>query len=342
MNKQWSFLAVGFLIGILAASAVFAWMSRGSAGTSDPSVRVLRLAHVLPMSHPVHLGMEFMAERAHELSGGRLKLEIFHSEQLGSEGQCLEAAQAGTLAVTKVSAGAIGNFVSVYKVFSLPYLFHDAEHCWEVLEGSIGRELLRLLEVADDGRPSGLRGLCFYDAGSRNFYTREPVLTPSDLRGKRIRVMPDPVAVDLIRAFGAGATPIAWGELYSALQQGVVDGAENNPPSFYTSRHYEICKHFTLNHHTRIPDVLVISSAIWDRLSPEEQSWLQQAADESSVFQRKLWEEQTEEMLAALRAEGVQIHEVDLEPFRRAAQPVLDRHATGQIGEFARRIQATR
>jgi tripartite ATP-independent transporter DctP family solute receptor len=342
MTKTPSVFVAGFLAGVLASAALFAWVGRNAATRADRPARVLRLAHVLPATHPVHLGMEQMAKKAHELSDGRLRLELFHSEQLGNETQCLEAVQAGTLAITKVSAGAIGNFVSIYKVFSLPYLFEDAAHCWKVLEGPVGRELLRLLNSTDTGLPSGLRGLCFYDAGSRSFYTREPVLHPEDLRGKKIRVMTDPVALDLIRAFGGAPTPIPWGELYTALQQRVVDGAENNPPSFFTSRHYEICRHFTLNEHTRIPDVLVVSSVIWERLSSEEQNWLSQAAEESSVFQRKLWEEQTRAMLAALEAEGVKIHQVDLEPFRQAARPVLERHAVGQIGEFVRRIQEAR
>jgi tripartite ATP-independent transporter DctP family solute receptor len=343
MRKTPSVFIAGFLAGVLASSAVFAWVSRNSLTADKPqSVRVLRLAHVLATTHPVHLGMEHMAKRAWELSGGRLSLEIFHSEQLGNETQCLEAVQAGTLAITKVSAGAIGSFVSVFKVFSLPYLFEDADHFWGILEGQVGHELLQLLETTDGGGPSGLRGLCFYDAGSRSFYTRDPVLRPEDIQGRKIRVMPDPVALDLIRAYGGAPTPIPWGELYTALQQRVVDGAENNPPSFFTSRHFEICRHFTINDHMRIPDVLVVSSAVWSRLSAAEQSWLRQAAEESSIFQRQLWGEQTTQMLDALKAEGVKIHEVKVEDFRRASRPVLDRHAVGRVGEFARRIQESR
>ena len=338
MKKGPSFFVVGFLAGALVVSGLYAWLGRGNSTVS--SVRPLNVAHVLPTSHPVHRGLEFMAERAHELSGGGLQLQIFPSEQLGTEVQCLEQAQAGTLAITKVSAAAVGNFVSAFKVLGLPYLFRDSAHCWTVLDGAVGRELLRLLERTDAGQPSGLHGLCFYDAGSRNFYAKEPILTPEDLRGKKIRVMNDPVALDLVRALGGAPTPIAWGELYSALQQRVVDGAENNPPSLLSSHHYEICKHFTLNHHTRIPDILVISAPIWDRLSAQEQAWLEQAAAESSQFQRQLWADTSEQTLEALRQKGVQIHEVDLAPFRQAAQPVLEKYGQGQIGQLLRQIQA--
>jgi tripartite ATP-independent transporter DctP family solute receptor len=342
VKKTTSSFVVGLLVGIAGASVVFSFVARNTARTADHSVCVLRVAHVLPTSHPVHRGIEFMAKRAEELSRGRLKLEIFPSEQLGSEVQCLEQVQAGTLAITKVGAGAIGNFVGSYKVFGLPYLFRDADHCWTVLDGPFAQELLTLLGKADDGQPSGLRGICFYDAGSRNFYTKEPERTPQDLTGKKIRTNNDPVAMELVQALGGSSTPIPWGELYTALQQRVVDGAENNPPSYLSSRHYEVCKFFTLDHHTRVPDVLIVSSKIWEKLSPEEQSWLQQAADESSEFQRKLWAEESDKALAELKKAGVEILEVDLEPFRKATQPVLEKYSQGKIGDLVRRIQETR
>lgn len=341
MNKSASFLIVGFLAGVLASSLLYAWIARGHRAEDRHARRTLRVAHVLPTAHPVHRALEFMAQRVGVLSNGDLKLEIFPGEQLGTETQCLEQVQAGTLAITKVSAGAIGNFVSVYKVLSLPYLFKDGEHCWRVLEGAVGTELLRALATADNGAQSGLRGLCFYDAGTRNFYSREPILTPADLKGKKIRVMNDPVAMDLIRTFGGAPTPIAWGELYSALQQGIVDGAENNPPSLLASRHFEICKHFTLNHHTRIPDVVIISAKIWSELGPEEQAWIQQAAEESSRFQRKLWEEESAKTLAALKEAGVTIHQPEVEPFRRAAEPLLEKYGRGIIGEWVQRISGS-
>ena len=286
--------------------------------------------------------MERMAERAAELSNGQLKLEIYHSEQLGNETQCLEQVQAGTLAVTKVSAAALGSFVRRMNVFSLPYLFRGEDHFWAVMDGKIGRELLQDLRLNDTGQPSGFHGLCYYDSGSRNFYASFPIQTVDDLAGKKFRVMNDPVAMDMVQALGASPTPISFGELYTALKQGVVDGAENNPPSFVTSRHFEICKHFAFDHHSRIPDVLIVSQTTWDQLSGQEQRWLEQAALESSEFQRKLWKEENARSIERMKQEGVTIYEVDPAEFRARTKSVRERHAAGELGELARRIAEQR
>lgn len=279
-----------------------------------------------------------MAERAAELSGGRLKLEIYPSEQLGNETQCLEQVQAGTLAVTKVSAAALGSFVRRMNVFSLPYLFRDEDHFWQVMDGEIGRELLQELRWNDAGQPSGFHGLCYYDSGSRNFYANFPIRSVDDLEGKKFRVMNDPVAMDMVQALGASPTPIAFGELYTALKQGVVDGAENNPPSFVTSRHFEVCKHFTFDHHSRIPDVLIVSQTTWEQLSGQEQRWLEEAALESSQFQRELWKKENEKSIETMKEEGVTIYQVEGKGFRQRTEVVRERYAKGEIGELARRI----
>jgi tripartite ATP-independent transporter DctP family solute receptor len=200
----------------------------------------LKLAHGLPTDHPVHLAMVFMADRAEELSEGKLTVEVYPAGQLGSEQQCVELLQIGSLAITKVSAAAMESFAEAYKVFGLPYVFRSKEHTNKVLDGEIGRELLVSTE------DKWIHGLCYYDAGSRSFYTKDrPINHPDDLSGLKIRVMQSITAVEMMRALGGSATPITWGELYTALQSGVVDGAENNPPSLYTSRHYEVCKYYS-------------------------------------------------------------------------------------------------
>jgi tripartite ATP-independent transporter DctP family solute receptor len=342
MKSTTSSLVVGLLVGAIGASAVFALVGRRPSGESISAARVLRVAHSLPTSHPVHLGIEHMARRAAELSRGRLRLDVFPAEQLGNETQCLEQTQAGTLAITKVSAGVIGNFVNSYRVFSLPYLFRDAGHMWAVLEGDIGRSLLDMLSVGNDGRPSGLTGLGFYDSGSRNFYSKTAILSPADLRGRKVRVMADAVAMDAVQAMGAAATPIPWGELYTSLQQGVVDAAENNPPTLLSSRHYEVGRHFTMSHHMRIPDVVVVSSRVWQSLSPEERAWIQQATDESVAVQRELWAESSDAALEQLRGMGVEVHEVDERPFREAVAPVVAKYSEGVIADLVRQIEAVR
>lgn len=286
----------------------------------DSDVTVIKLAHGLDPSHPVHLGMEYMAKRLYQLSEGAMRIDIYPSEQLGTERESLELLQIGSLGMTKVSSAVLEGFAPQFRVFGLPYLFRDDDHRFKVLEGPIGRELLLSLE------PYRVRGLCFYDAGYRSFYTvNRPIHTPDDLRGLKIRVQESPMAIQMVNIMGGAATPVSWGELYTALQQGVVDGAENNPPSFHTSYHFEVARYFTLNQHTAVPDVLVISKHVWDHLTPQQQAWLQQAADESAVYQKEIWRVSTEESLRAVQEAGVEIIYPEREPFFERVQPLYDR-----------------
>ena len=320
MNKSASFLVAGALIGATLATASFALFLRGqkSAGGMQ-SQMVLKLGHGLDTAHPVHVAMEFMKTRLEELSGGSVTIDIYPSSVLGSEIQCIEQLQNGSLAMTKTSAAAMENFIPAMSVFGLPYVFRDADHYWNVLNGEVGQGLLQ------QGEKKFLRGLCYYDGGSRNFYTKEkPIRTPDDLKGLKIRVMNSKTAMDMVSAMGASPTPIAWGELYSALAQGTVDGAENNPPSFSSNKHYEICKHFTLDGHTRIPDMLLVGTKVWNKLEPNVQGWLAQAAKESSDFQRKLWAEKTVEALVRAKDEGVNVYEVDTAAFAAKVAPMLE------------------
>ena len=190
----------------------------------------------------------------------------------------------------------------------------------------------------DGGRPSGFRGLTYYDAGSRNFYAEAPINSPADLKGLKIRVMNDPVAMDMVEAMGGSPTPVAWGELYTALQQGVVDGAENNPPSFVASRHFEVCKEFSFDHHSRVPDMLLISSKTWESLNEEEQGWLEQAAAESSRFQRASWAAGVADAMEIMKANGVTIYEPEVGLFMEATQSVRDKYATGPLSELVKKI----
>ncbi|MEZ4989132.1 MAG: TRAP transporter substrate-binding protein [Saprospiraceae bacterium] len=298
----------------------------------------LKLAHGLPADHPVHQGMVFMADRLKELSDGRMEIEVYPSEQLGSERQCLELLQIGSLAMTKVSAAVMENFAPNTKVMSLPYIFRDREHVFKVLDGEIGRRLLI------QGEDYWLRGLTYFDAGMRSFYTKDrPIHTPADLEGLKIRVQESQTAIQLVRSLGGSPTPISYGELYTALQQGVVDGAENNPPSFYTSRHYEVCKYYTLNEHTAVPDILVIGTVAWNDLSEQEQQWLQQAADEAKVKQRELWAKAEQESLDAVQAAGVEIIHPDKTPFAEKTAVVLEGFKDDEkIYKLIKEIQAVR
>lgn len=298
---------------LLLGLAVFISGCRQASNTTT-----LKLAHGLATNHPVHEAMVFMADKAAEKSGGKLQIDIYPAQQLGTERQLLELLQIGSIAITKVSAGVLENFAPKTKVLGLPYVFRGREHHFAVLDGPIGEQLL------EEPAQFLLRGLCFYDAGSRSFYTKDrPIKSPDDLDGLKIRVMPSKTATDMVNALGGSATPIAWGELYSALQQGVVDGAENNPPSFFTSRHYEVCKYYALNEHTFLPDVLIISTLVWDRLSDQEKGWLSDAVAESVVFQRKIWAKSEQECLDAVQKAGVEIIRPEKEPFMDKLEEML-------------------
>jgi tripartite ATP-independent transporter DctP family solute receptor len=289
------------------------------AGCDSKENKVLKLAHGLNPSHPVHRAMEFMAERVKENSGGKLEVQIYPSEQLGSEQQCVELLQIGSLAITKVSAAILEGFTDNYKVLGLPYIFRSKEHSFRVLDGEIGQEFLNSTERF------WIKGLCFYDAGSRSFYTlKKPIESPADLAGLKIRVMKSQTAMQLVSAMGGSPTPVSWGELYTALQSGVVDGAENNPPSFFTSRHYEVCKYYSINEHTMVPDVLIISTKVWNSLDSEEQKWLSDAIRESVEVERKYWAESEAEAIQKVLEAGVEINYPDKEPFEERVQQLYE------------------
>ena len=235
--------------------------------------------------------------------------------------------------MTKTSAAVVENFVPEFAIFGLPYVFRNEEHFWNVLDGQIGQRLLQ------EGQSKLIRGVCYYDSGSRNFYSKSPILSPKDLKGKKIRVMNSATAIAMVEAIGAAPTPISSGELYSALSQGIVDGAENNLPTFYSNRHYEVCKHFTLDGHTRIPDVMLIGTKTWDRLTPQQQKWLQTAANDSAKFQRELWAEGTQLAREQAEAEGVTVHEVDVSTFESKVESMLDQVEDAKVRETLAKIR---
>ena len=323
MSKSTSFFVSGLLVGVLLATAGFSMLRRyqlSSGGANNDARVVLKLGHVLDVGHPVHKAIDHMRARLEELSGGEMTIDIYPGAVLGSETQSIEQLQNGSLSMTKTSAAVIENFVPEMAVFGLPYVFRDKPHFWAVLDGDIGKRLLQ------EGESKFVRGLCYYDSGSRNFYGKFPVESPADMEGRKIRVMNSATAMEMVQAFGAAPTPIAWGELYSALAQGIVDGAENNFPTFSASKHYEVCKHFTLDGHTRIPDVLLIGTKTWDRLTGQQRQWLQIAADESAVVQRELWLAATQEARELAESNGVTVYEVDAQNF---ADKVKEMH--GQV-----------
>ena len=278
-------------------------------------VRYIKLGHGLDTSHPVHEAMVFLAERVEEKSGGEMVVQVYPNQQLGTERELMELLQIGSVGMTKVSTAVVESFAPKLQVLSQPYIFRDDEHRQRVLSGPIGKALL------NEGEQFWFKGLCFYDAGKRSFYTKnKPINHPSDLSGMKIRTMESPTAIQMVKSFGGSPTPVSWGELYTALQQGIVDGAENNPPSLVTSRHYEVCKFYTINEHTAVPDMMIVSTKLWERLSDQERIWLQEAADESAVFEYKIWAESVAESMKILEEAGVTVTYPELDAFKESVE----------------------
>jgi len=323
--------ALTVFIVLLLVLLVGRFMVGGDEDTSD--IRILKLAHGLNTQHPVHKTMVYLAEQLEKSSDGKLIVQIFPSEQLGNEKECIEALQLGYLAMTKTSTGPMEGFVPRIKIFGLPYVFRDSAHFWKFALGDIGKELLA------EGQDKGLKGLCYYDAGARSFYAKKPINTPADLKGLKIRVMSSIMAMKMVKTMGGSPTPISYGELYSSLDSGVVDAAENNPPSFDTSRHFEICKYYSLDEHVRLPDMLVISTRVWESLDAEQQKLLQAAVDDSVTYGRKLWVEAEKASLEIVKAGGVEIIYPDKTLFQKAVEPMWKEFKDTEIGPLIQQIQ---
>jgi tripartite ATP-independent transporter DctP family solute receptor len=277
-----------------------------------------------------------MAEILKEKSGGRLTMDIHHSHTLGDETETIKRTKVGTIAVNRVSTAPLAEFAPIMKVFSLPYLFRDVEHEWKVLGGPIGRECLDTLEE------HGFIGLCYYESGARSFYNRvRPITKPADLKGLRIRVQESEVMIDSVKALGASAEPRPFAEVYTSIQTGVIDGAENNPPSYETTKHYEVAKFYSLDEHSRIPEVVIFSKRVWDRLSKDDQTLIREAAEASVEHQRRLWDEFEQKALAAVRKGGSRISVPDRAPFRDMVAPAYEKYRP-QFGDLIDRIRDTK
>lgn len=307
----------------------------GSSPSATKQNIVLKAADNQVESYPTVKGLQYMAKLLDERTQGRITMQVYSGGQMGQEKESIEMTQMGTLAVNRISTGSLAGFKSKLTAFTLPFVFRDADHMWKVLEGPVGKDLLKDLDK------DGMVGLAYYDSGARSFYTKDrPINSPSDANGQKIRVLQSNVFVDFAAAMGASATPMAYSEVYSALQTGLIDGAENNPPSLWAMKHYESAKYFALDEHMMVPEVVVISKKIWDTLSPEDQQIVAQAALESSQQEKKLWAEYTDEALKEIAAHGVTISKPDKEPFRKAVAPMYEKYP--EYKDIISQIQAVK
>ncbi|MGR3803773.1 TRAP transporter substrate-binding protein [Marinibacterium profundimaris] len=290
-----------------------------------------------PEGYPTVTAVEYMGELLEERSDGRLCIEVFHSAQLGEEKDTIEQTQLGVIDMNRVSLGPFNNIIEETKVFSLPYIFRSTDHMHNVVDGEIGDAILAEFEN------HGLVGLAYYDGGSRSFYnSQKPITSKDDIEGLKFRVMQSDVFVDMVDALGGNATPMPYGEVYSSIQTGVIDGAENNWPSFESSGHYEVAGYYTLDQHLIVPEVLVMSKAAYDKLSAEDQALVRQAAKDSVPVMREQWEAREAASEEKVRAAGVEIVEdIDKTPFIEAMVPVYEKHVTSEkLKSLVEQIQA--
>ena len=317
----------------LLAATAFAAMATAAAACEV----TLRSSDTHPDGYPTVEAVKYMGELVKQRTGDRICIEVFHSAQLGEEKDTIEQTQFGVIDMNRVSLGPFNNIIEETKVFSLPFIFRSTDHMHKVVDGEIGQEVLKAFENHN------LVGLAYYDSGSRSFYNREkPITSIDDIKGMKFRVMQSDIFVDMVGALGGNATPMPYGEVYSAIQTGVIDGAENNWPSFESSGHFEVAGYYTLNQHLIVPEVLVMSKASFDKLSAEDQAIVREAARESVGKMRELWTAREKVSEEKVRAAGVQIvSDIDKTPFIEAMKPVYDKHVTSDaLKAIVARIQA--
>jgi len=300
---------------------------------------VLKSADTHAEDYPTVQAVKKMGDLLNEWTKGRITIQIFPGRQLGEEKDTIEQTIAGAIALNRVNLAPLNSIVPETAVPALPYIFRSTEHMHKVMDGPIGDELLATLE------PHGMVGLAFYDSGARSFYnTKKPIHSPADMQGMKIRVQNSDLFVDTMKALGANATPMEFGEVYEALKTGVIDGAENNWPSYESTRHFEVAKNYTLDQHSMSPEVLVMSKIVWDKMTPEDQALIKKAAKESVPVMRKLWEDRVEKAKKIVEANGNDIiADVDKQPFIDAMAPVYDKYVnTPELKDLVKRIQAVK
>ena len=283
----------------------------------------LGVAEIHRVGYPTEAAVEEFARLVQLYSNGSLNVRVYPDGQItGNERTAVEMVQKGTIAFARVSVGVLGAFNSRLNLFGLPYLFDSKQHMWAFLNGPYGRSLL------DDLAASGLIGLCWYDAGARSFYARKPLRGIDDLKGLRIRTHSNPIIMRTVQAMGGEAVPLGTSQILPALEKGTVDAAENNAPTLLALEHYRIARHFMLNEHLRLPEVLFMSKVAWERLDSEQQRAVRRAAEESVVFQRAKWDAFEREAMGKLASEGVEIVRVnDVTPFKNAVKKLVEEEA---------------
>jgi len=302
---------------------------------------VLKASDVHAAGYPTVVAVENLGKKLEQATHGRISVQMYPAMQLGGEKEAIEQAQIGAIAFARVSVGALGPVVDDLNVFNMPYVFRNTAHMQQVIDGPIGQELLD--KVTNSGK--GLIGLCWMDAGARNFYdTKKPIKTVADLKGLKIPVIGNPIFVDMANAMGGNGVAMGYDQVFSALQTGVVDGAENNPPSYVFDNHYQVAKFYTIDEHLIVPEMLVLSKKAWDGMSKDDQALLLKFAKEAQQEERKLWAAYEQQAMDKAKAAGIQIIQVsdaDKKAFQDAVKPVWDKYGP-KYAATVKRIQETK
>ena len=295
---------------------------------------VLKAADVHPAGYPTVVAVENMGKKLEAATSGRLKLQMFPGSVLGGEKEMIEQTQVGAIQILRTSLGPIGTVVPEVNVFNMPFVFRNPAHMRAVIDGPIGQELLDKVSAS----PARLIGLAWMDGGSRSLYTKKAVRKPDDLKGQKIRMMGNPLFVDTMNAMGGNGISMGYGEVFTALQTGVIDGAENNPPSLYTANHFKAgAKYYTQTNHLIIPEILVMSKVSYEKLQPADQALVKKLAREAQMEQRQLWDKAVADYTAKLKTEGVEFIEIDNKVFFEATAPVRAKYGA-QYADLMKRI----
>lgn len=295
---------------------------------------VLKAADVHPAGYPTVVAVESMGKKLDAATQGRYKFQMFPGSVLGGEKEMIEQTQVGAIQLLRTSLGPVGPVVPEVNVFNMPFVFRDIDHMRAVIDGPIGQELLDKVTAS----PAKLVALAWMDGGSRSLYTKKPVRTPADLKGQKIRMMGNPLFVDTMNAMGGNGIAMGYGEVFTAIQTGVVDGAENNPPSLYTANHFKAgAKYYTQTNHLIIPELLVMSKVAWDKLPPADQALVKKLGREAQMEQRKLWDAAVADYTTKLKAEGVEFIKIDNRPFFDATAPVRAKYGA-EFADLMKRI----
>lgn len=299
---------------------------------------VLKAADVHPAGYPNVVAVENMGKKLEAATQGRLKIQTFPGGVLGGEKEMIEQTQFGAINILRTSLGPVGTVVPEVNVFNMPFVFRSQDHMRAVIDGAIGDDLLTKISAS----PAKLVAIGWMDGGSRSLYTKKPVRTPADLKGQKVRMMGNPLFVDTMNAMGGNGISMGYGEVFTALQTGVVDGAENNAPSFFTSNHYSTgAKFYTQTNHLIIPELLVVSKVTWDKLSKDDQALLKKFGREAQLEQRALWDKSVEDYTAKLKAAGVEFITVDNKAFFDATAPVRAKYGAN-FADLMKRIEAVK